>query len=451
MQKYEMVRNHIIEKLKSGELKNGQRLPSCRDVSRELSVNKITVNKAYHNMEEEHIIYSIPRGGFYVVEGMKNTIVKKRCYDFATVTPDLKLIPYREFSHVINKSVDHYKDDLFSYEPTAGLLTLRHTLKGMLENSGVYTELNRIIITNGAQQAIYLLLQMLFKDSKAKLLVEAPTYCLVLKMAEIIGIETASISRESNGFDLYKLEKIFKSQSIQAFYLMPRHHNPTGFSLEEKQKRKIAELAAKYDVLILEDDYLADLGSKKSCMPIHYYDTANKTVYIRSFSKTFMPGIRLGFAVLPEHMTDRFTELKRLTDLNTSRLPQAALDLFIKSGMYEKHIQKVRKSYEEKLRRSREIIEALSPDWIRWHIPSHGIFIWGEIENDRYDYELEKVLTENNILIKAGGDSYVGRTGVPDLNPKDKGIKSCIRLCISGISLEDMKAGLSEMMQLLNE
>lgn len=440
MQKHEMIREYIVQKIESGELKKGSRLPSCRDVSKELSVNKITVNKVYHSMEEEHLIYGIPKGGFYVVEDLADSAVKHQVYDFATVTPDSKLIPYREFSHVINKSVDHYKADLFSYEPTAGLSELRHTLKDMFENNAIYTGLNNIVITNGAQQAIHLLLQMLFKDSKAKFLVEAPTYNLVLKMAEVLGIEIACISRENNGFDAHELENIFKTGSIRTFYLMPRHHNPTGFSLEEKQKRKIAELAAKYDVLILEDDYLADLGSSKSKLPIHYYDTADKTIYIRSFSKTFMPGMRLGAAVLPEYLTERFTEQKRLTDLNTSRLPQAALDLFIKSGMYEKQAQKVRKSYEEKLRRSREIIEALSPDWIRWHIPSHGIFIWGEIENGRCYYQIEKLLAKNDILIKSGEDSYL----------KDKSINNCFRLCISGIPLDGIKDGLGKMMQVLN-
>lgn len=440
MQKHEIIREYIVQKIKSGELKKGSRIPSCRDVSKELFVNKITVNKVYRSMEEEHLIYGIPKGGFYVVEDMADSAAKHKVYDFAAVTPDSRLIPYREFSHVINKAVDHYKTDLFSYEPTAGLSELRHTLKDMFENNAIYTGSNNIVITNGAQQAIHLLLQMLFKDSVAKLLVEAPTYNLVLRMAEMLGIGIDCVPRESSGFDLCELENIFESKSIKAFYLMPRHHNPTGFSLEEKHKRRIAELAAKYDVFILEDDYLADLGSNKSRLPIHYYDTDDKTIYIRSFSKTFMPGMRLGAAVLPEYLTERFTEQKRLADLNTSRLPQAALDLFIKSGMYEKQAQKVRKSYEEKLRRSKEIIEDLSPDWIRWHIPSHGIFIWGEILNGRCFYELEKLLAENDILIKSGEDSYL----------KDKSINNCFRLCISGISQDDIKEGLSRMMQVLN-
>lgn len=440
MQKHEMVREYIVQKIKSGELKKGSRLPSCREISKALSVNKITVNKAYHSMEEEHLIYGIPRGGFYLVEDIADLAAKHQVYDFAAVTPDLRLIPYREFSHVINKAVDHYKTDLFSYEPSAGLADLRHTLKDMFENNAIYTGLNNIIITNGAQQAIHLLLQMLFKDSKAKLLVEVPTYNLVLKMAKMLGIGIACISRDNNGFDVHELENIFRSGNIRAFYLMPRHHNPTGFSLEEKQKKKIAELAAEYDVLILEDDYLADLGSSKSKLPIHYYDTADKTIYIRSFSKTFMPGMRLGAAVLPEYLTERFIEQKHLADLNTSRLPQAALDLFIKSGMYEKQVHKVRKSYEEKLRRSKEIIEALSPNWIRWHIPSHGIFIWGEIQNGRCYYDLEKLLAENDILIKSGEDSYL----------KGKSKNNCFRLCISGIPLDDMKVGLSRMMQVLS-
>jgi DNA-binding transcriptional MocR family regulator len=450
MQKHELVRNYIIEKLRNGELKKGQRLPSCREVAGELSVNKITVNKAYCTMEEDHILYSIPRGGFYVVDDMKNIVIKQKIYDFATVTPEQKLIPYREFSHVINKAVEHYKNDLFSYEATAGLLTLRQTLKEMFETSAIYTEPHRVVITNGAQQAICLLLQMLFKNSKGKLLLEAPTYNLVLSIAEMNEIETLSIPRNKNGFDLIKLEKLFKNNDITVFYIIPRHHNPTGFSLEEKHKKRIAELADKYDILILEDDYLADLSSKKGSMPIHYYDTHDRTIYIRSFSKTFMPGIRLGAVVLPETLTKSFTELKRITDLNTSRLPQAALDLFIKSGMYEKHVQKVRKTYEQKLRNSKEIIEALSPTWIDWYVPSHGFFIWGEIKNSKHDFELEKLLADNNVLIKTGSLSYPRISTVQELAPISETQSNCIRLCISCIPMEDLKEGLCRMMELLN-
>lgn len=117
-------------------------------------------------------------------------------------------------------------------------------------------------------------------------------------------------------------------------------HNPLGTSYSEKDKRCIAELAEKYDVYIVEDDYLADLDKSKKSLPIYYYDIWERVVYLKSFSKTFMPGIRLGAVILQEKLKSEFLKHKRYYDLSTSALEQGALEIYINSGMYKKHIQK---------------------------------------------------------------------------------------------------------------
>lgn len=432
-----LVKNFILKEIKAGRIKNGQRLPSCRDVASLLSINKITVNKAYSEFEREHKVYSIPRGGFYLVDSEESLRTIQEEVDFRTVRPDEKLIPYREFTHVMNKAVDMYKNSLFGYEPTGGLASLRCTLKYEFEKDGVYAPAGNIIITHGAQQAIGLVLQTVFKENKGRLLVEAPTYSLALKLAEHLGIDVIGIKRRIEGFDYKEMERIFKSGDINAFYIVPRHHNPTGYTLSEKDKQKIAGLSCKYNVLIIEDDYLADLGSRKGSMPIHYYDTSKNTIYIRSFSKTFMPGIRMGAAVLPEFMVEDVVSLKHLSDLNTSKIPQAALDLFIKSGMYEKHIKKVKKSYEAKLKKAAEIFKSLSHEGINWHVPEYGIFIWLQLPENMSALEMEKELETHGILVKAAQEFF------PDNGPYDRdNLKNCncIRLCISGIPEEHINS-----------
>lgn len=434
--KVEIVKDFIFREIKDGRIKNGQRLPSCREVSSCLSINKITVNKAYNQLEREHKVYSIPRGGFYLIDSEENLRVVQEEVDFRTVKPDEKLIPYREFTHVMNKAVDMYKNTLFGYESSGGLSSLRDTLKYEFEKDAVYTTAERIIVTHGAQQAIGLVFQYLFRKSKGKLLVESPTYNLALKLADHLGIDIIGIERRVDGFDYKEMEMIFKSSEITAFYIMPRHHNPTGYTLSEKDKQKIAELSCKYNVFIIEDDYLADLGSRKGSMPIHYYDISKRTIYIRSFSKTFMPGIRMGAAVLPESMIEEVINIKHISDLNTSKIPQAALDIFIKSGMYEKHIKKVKKSYETKLKKAAEIVKSLSPLGSGWYVPEHGIFIWLHLPENIEAVEFEKKLKDHGILVKAASEFF------PEELSKEKNQKNCnyIRLCISGVPEENIDA-----------
>ncbi len=435
--KTQMVKEYIFNEAEAGRIKSGKRLPSCREVAAKLSVNKLTVNKAYHELESEHKVFSIQRGGFYLVDcGEKRLIAPKRL-DFITVKPDEKLIPYREFTHVINKAVDLYKDSLFEYELTAGLTTLRNTLMNMFQREGIYTTADRIVITHGAQQAINLVLHAVFQNNKGKLIVEVPTYGLALEYASYLGIDVIGIERKENGFDYHELELLFKQGDILAFYVIPRHHNPTGYRLSESHKKIIAELAGKYNVLVIEDDYLADVGYRKGSMPIHYYDIKKQVVYIRSFSKTFMPGLRMGAAVLPESIVESVTKLKKLSDLNTSRLPQAALDIFIKSGMYEKQVKKVRKSYEAKLNKAREILLSLSPSELSWHVPEYGIFIWLRLPEYVNINTLEKKLESQGILIKSAREFFLKQEIVQEDNVNHL---NYIRLCISGIPEEDISS-----------
>ena len=166
-----------------------------------------------------------------MVDSEESLKVVQKEVDFRTVKPDEKLIPYREFTHVMNKAVDMYKNTLFGYESSGGLSSLRDTLKYEFEKDGIYTTAERIIVTHGAQQAIGLVFQYLFRKSKGKLLVESPTYNLALKLADHLGIDIMGIERRVDGFDYNEMEMIFKSGEITAFYIIPRHHNPTGYTL----------------------------------------------------------------------------------------------------------------------------------------------------------------------------------------------------------------------------
>lgn len=431
--KTEIVKEYIFKEIEEGKIKKNMRLPSCREVASRLSINKITVNKAYNELEREHKVYGISRGGFYLLDSEEDSSLAKNEVDFATVKPDNKLIPYREFTHSINKAIEEYKSTLLGYESTVGLPAFRDTLKSEFESKGIYTTSDRIVVTHGAQQAISLVFQSIFKKNKGKLLVEVPTYSLALKIVSYIGIEAVGIERKEDGFDYKKIEMLFKKGYIVAFYVIPRHHNPTGYTLSENNKKKIAELCNKYNVIVIEDDYLADLGYKKGSMPIHYYDITKSTVYIRSFSKTFMPGLRLGVAVLPETLIEPVANLKYINDLNTSRLTQAALDIFIKLGMYERHVKKVKKSYEVKLRKAKEIISTMSPKDSVWHIPENGMFIWLKLPKYIDITVLRKNLKKRGILINTTEEYF--------LKEEWGGRHSnYLRLCISGVSEDDISS-----------
>lgn len=110
---------------------------------------------------------------------------------------------------------------------------------------------------------------------------------------------------------------------------MPRLHNPLGTSYTRREKEKIIELADKYDVYIVEEDYLADFEQNSKVDPIFSYDTNQRVIYLKSYSKIMFPGLRIGIAVLPEKTTEEFGKYKKLADIDSPMISQAALEIYI--------------------------------------------------------------------------------------------------------------------------
>lgn len=438
--KYELIIDHIERLVRENRLKQGERLPSIRALAEEFGYNKSTVIRAYQELELKHRIYSIPNGGFYLVEKMPRSHDEYGCIDFSEVLPDPKLLPYKEFNHCINRAVELYKNTLFSYGDTMGLKSLREVLAGFFAEQQIFTSPENIFITSGAQQALSILAKMSFPNNRKNILVEQPTYGLMQELVRLNGTKLVGISRDNNEIDLNQLEMIFKNGDIKFFYTIPRLHNPLGTSYPEKIKKGIAHLAEKYDVYIVEDDYLADLDLDSRAMPVRYYDVSKRTVYVKSFSKAFMPGIRIGAVVLHDKLALEFTKHKRYDDLNTSILAQGALEIFINSGMYRNHVRKTKLEYKRKMDFFREYVKSLEMAGAELDVPYTGFFVWIKPPDGIKSSDLEKRLKDRKVIISPGRNYFIeGSSG-----------ENGFRLCISKLTKDQVKTGMGIMFEELN-
>lgn len=427
MNKTEEILHYIQDAVKQGHIKKGQRLPGCRELSKQLGMNKLTINKAYKKLEDMHIVYCIPRGGYYLIDTGEEKASEPKTYQLHTVSPDPNLIPYQAFSHAMNQAVEDQKKNLFQYDSPLGLASLRDILRSRFEEDGIYTQSSRILISNGAQQGIYLVLKLLFSEAQqGQLLLEEPTYSAALSIAKSLNIDCISIPREEAGINLTRLEELFQKHLIKAFYIIPRFHNPTGFSLKENDKKKIVELCSKYRVFLIEDDYLAELCPDKHSMPLHYYDIEKRHFYIRSFSKTFLPGLRLGAVVLPEEYVDAAMRSKYLFDICTSSLIQGALEVFMKSGMYDSHIKRVNACYKQKLWKVQSMLSGYCSPLIDLYIPKQGLFLWVRLPKE---IQLDRILERLN--------SYHIQLGDPTLFYRTSS-EQTLRISICGIPEEEL-------------
>lgn len=431
--KYELIIKYIEKLADTNELKQGERLPSIRILAVNFKCSKATVIRAYAELEMNHKIYSIPRSGYYLVEKNNLKTHEYNTLDFSEVAPEPKLLPYKEFNHCINKAIEIYKSDLFSYSDAQGLESLRKVLVNHFREHQVFTTERDIFITSGSQQALSILSRMAFPNGKKTILVEQPTYALMQRLVELNGDKLIGINRNYDGIDIHELERLFKYEDIKLFYTIPRFHNPLGTSYSEKDKKKIVELAEKYDVYVIEDDYLVDININKKTLPMYYYDISQRVIYLKSFSKTFMPGIRIGSVVLHEKLKEEFLKHKRCYDLNTSVLAQGALEIFINTGMYKNHVKKAQVQYKKKMNCLRECLECINTEGIELFVPEIGFFVWVKLPRSININILIQRLKDKNIYLSPSKDFFIGN------NSKE----NSFRICISKLSEDEIRSGMA--------
>lgn len=408
MGKYSDIVNYIMDEIYNDKIKYKQKMPTVRELSQRFQCSKATVVKAYDELQQNHIIYSVPQKGYFLVKNNKLPEgLHTNRIDFASAAPDESVLPYEDFQHCLNQAIDTYKHTLFNYSNAKGLPSLISVLVKYLQEYQVFCNADNIFITAGAQQVINILCNMPFPNDKTQILVEQPTYKGLLESLELSNVSVLGIDRGFYGIDLNELERKFATDNIKCFYTVPRYHNPLGISYSNEEKRHIVKLADKYDVYIVEDDYLADLEIKNNSYPMYYDDTASRVIYIKSFSKILLPGLRIGAVVLPNILVNNFEKNKKWADLGTTVLSQGALEIYIKSGMFQAHRKKIKKIYAQKMELLHSIaISAYIPD-IQWHIPDTGFFACVEFLRNINSVSIIKNLNERNILINHVNENYL--------------------------------------------
>ncbi|TXK76782.1 PLP-dependent aminotransferase family protein [Paenibacillus sp. N3.4] len=357
MYKFVKIAHDVEQNIRTAVYKEGEKLPSIRAFCKQYQCNKSTVIQALQDLENRQVIYAVPRSGYYVLKRtLKPLSAEKGVYDFANAAPDWNEFPYADFQHCIRKAIDAYQQDLFLYGTSKGLLSLVRVVQRQLENTQVFAKEEQIIVTSGVQQALFILQAIAFPNGKEKIVVEQPGYHILIDYINQYGRNAVGIERTAQGIDLNRLEQIFQQGDIKFFYTMPRFHNPLGTSFSKEEKLAIVKLAEKYDVYLVEDDFLADFEQNTKADPLYAYDEHDRVIYLKSYSKIMFPGLRIGIAVVPQALTEAFHQYKKYIDIDSSMISQAALEIYIKSGMFDHHKFKIQAPY---IKRSQALNDAI--------------------------------------------------------------------------------------------
>lgn len=429
--KYQKVKDFIKQEVAIKNLKPGSKLPSILQASEMLQCNKATVIRAYNELEKEHIIYSVPKSGYYLVSKAEQgkCTPETDCIDFCPFIFNDKVIPDIELQHCLHQAINLYKDKMLTTDDVSGgIVSLRKTIQKQLQDLQVFTSAENIFVTTGSQQSLAILVNTPLPNGKNKVLVEQPACSEILNALELCNAMTIGIERNSEGINLDELENIFRNEDIKFFYTMPRFHNPTGYSFSSGQKKKILKLAQKYNIYIVEDDCFAELDPNKKTDPMFVDDDSSRVIYIKSYSKILFPWLRLGIIVFPSQLAGLFKDMKICSDI----IEQGALELYIENGMYDKHIKKMKQVYHTRMNALKKACDKYLKFRIKAQIPDTGCFTCLELPENIKAHTFVNSLEMRNIKIATADSSFL---------PSCKKT-NCICLNIRNVNEEKIEQGI---------
>lgn len=358
---YLKVYNLLRKKIENGELKN--KIPSIRKMAKTLNVSNFTIIKAYELLEKDNYITSKKGSGFYISyskqeifypedhmenEDFKYSYFNENCeIDFSSASPKSNLFPIETLKETISKILDIEGEKALLYENPQGNIDFRKAIKSEVKKLGIETSIKNIQIISGAQQGINLISKVLIQNNDI-VVTEDPTYKGAISSFKEKGARIKQITIEKDGLSIDKLEAFLKFNPIKLLYIIPIFQNPTGISISEEKIIKILELAKKHNFYIVEDDSNSELYFNKQLKPIKSYDKENRVIYIKSYSKVFMPGFRLGFMIIPENITSEIIRTKYFTDISTSGLNQRIFQYFMENQIWDKYTKNLRLEFYKK-------------------------------------------------------------------------------------------------------
>lgn len=290
-------------------------------------------------------------------------------------SPAPELFPADELSKIAGKILMTNPTGALQYGTTDGYAPFKEMVEKRVRKINSYSDGDKIIITTGAQQGIDLAIKILVNEGD-KVVVENPSFVGTLNSLRSYRADLIGVDVKEDGMDTDMLEDVLKNNDVKLIYTIPTFQNPSGITMSLEKRKKILELASKYDCIILEDNPYGDLRFAGEDVPtIKSLDTEGRVIYVGSFSKILSPGMRLGYTVCNEDFSDRIEVVKQVNDVHTPLLTQMMAYEFMKKYDIDKYIEKSRELYGRKCAFMLSCMDKYFPDSVTWTRPEGGLFI----------------------------------------------------------------------------
>lgn len=448
---YIQIYENIKSMIEKDQLKENEKLSSIRSLADTLEVNNITVVNAYKLLEQEGYIYSIKGSGTYVrkpnynidspyiededIELMIGGIlpISKSSINFASASPTSEIFPIEEFKQSLVEVLDRDKGRAFEYPEIRGYEPFRESISSFLyENYNMKVHKDQVQIISGGQQGLDIISKTLISQGDC-IFVENPTYSAAIAAFQSRGAKIIGIPMLEDGIDFEILNKYIKKYNPKFLYMMTNYQSPTTYSYSFEKKQELLKLSEKYGFYIIEDDFLTDLNyDDNKNMPLKSMDSSDHVIYIKSFSKIFMPGVRIGFMTVPENLFNRIVKVKHTTDISSSGFIQRAFDLYLRKGYWKNHMETIKKVYTEKYNTMTKELKKLEKYNISFTDPCGGLSIWLKLPENIDSLKLYKECEENNVAIVPGKIFFID----------DSIYSNYIRLSFGAVTNEEIIKGI---------
>ena len=387
--------NLISQEILSGRLVQGTMLPGSRSLSKELGINRKTVQAVYEELEAQGWLVTRPRKGTFVADILpekqlqidsvnerkvndKPTIQEAALYPHNDGVPDPRLIPYELFSRAYRHAlIKITQNQYMGYGNPQGMIELRQALQKMLSMERFMSVAeDEICIVRGSQMGIFLASRAL-PNRQGVIVVEELYYPSAFKAFQSNGFQVVSVKLDEQGIVIEDLERILQEHSVAAIYTTPHHQYPTTVTMPMSRRLQLLELSKKWGFYIIEDDYDHEFHYDSRPMPpFASLPHSELVIHVGSLSKVFAPGIRLGYIVASASVIQSITEDILLIDRQGNNITELALADLMQRGEIKRHIRKMKKIYQ--LRRDHALTEfsrVFSGD-IQIQPPAGGMALW---------------------------------------------------------------------------
>jgi 2-aminoadipate transaminase len=360
---------------------------------------------------------------------------------FAGGLPAPELFPIEIMKDIAKEVLDENGHKALQYGTTEGHLPLREMIAKRMAKVGIDVTAENILITSGSQQGLDFS-GKIFLDPGDVVLCESPSYLGAINAFKAYQPKFVDVPTDDEGMIMSELEKILETtERIKLIYVIPDFQNPSGRTWSIERRKKLVELANKYNLPIVEDNPYGELRFEGEIPPaVKHFDTEGRVIFLGTFSKTFCPGMRLGWTCADKEALQKYILVKQGADLQASTISQMELAKFLEKYDLDSHIEKIKNVYRKRRDLMLNTMKEEFPIEVKFTYPEGGLFTWVILPEHINARELAVKALEKNVAFVPGGSFF-----------PNGGHENTFRLNYSNMDEERIVEGIKRLAQVIKE